>query len=200
MLGLYYQSRRLQEIRSRTMRTKVIYKVDRFDLGEISVYCEKEDAWLSVGYIHPVINMKGVSIWEWIEAAKYLRERHSEQEKLSANVVSKALLIIKQTADVVTKRAEIGAPYFTSAMYEETNRNFFTTFDISDHGQYDYSDSDFIEWALCFESANDQIDFDMSIQIGNSHASEPTPSISHHSDNKLTIIEQIQSIVWDRED
>lgn len=123
-MGLHFQSPALQRLRSVVGQKQVAIRVNRHDLGAISV--QQENGWITVPCVfHEIV---GTSIWEWIAAAQDLQRRNAELATLSKDTVRQAMADIRQTADMATKRAEIGASVMTQADIEKAEHELFRAF------------------------------------------------------------------------
>lgn len=132
LLGLHYQSPELQILRRAVGQTLVMIKVDRFDLGQISV--RVNDTWLSVEYRHQGIDMKGVSYWEWMAAVQSLRRHNADMSALSVSVVQTALASVRDTAEMARQRAELGSPILTAEDFEKADYQLSKAFAFVDDG------------------------------------------------------------------
>jgi len=124
-LGLHYQSLDLQKLRFGVGQKLVSIRVNRHDLGAISVR-QQDGGWISVPCVFKEI--AGTSVWEWIGAAQDLQRRHADMTSLSKDIVRQAMDDLRQTAAMATKRAEIGEPILTLADLEKAERELFRSF------------------------------------------------------------------------
>jgi putative transposase len=127
ILGLQYQSAALQKLRSSVRQKLVTIRVNRYDLGYISV--QSGEGWLSVPCVFSEIS--GMSIREWMAAAKDLRRKNAEMASLDKDIVRQAMDDLRQCADMAVKRAEIGEPIMSSEDLEKAERELFRAFEIS---------------------------------------------------------------------
>lgn len=132
ILGLHYQSPALQMLRRAVGQQKVMVRVDRHDLGEISVHMG--DGWLSIPFARQGMDLKGVSYWEWLAASRHLAHRNADMSKLSAPTVMAALRSVRETADMAIVRAELGTPILTQEELDRADRELFRVFDFVDGG------------------------------------------------------------------
>lgn len=124
-LGLHYQSPDLQKLRLTVGQKPVSIRVNRHDLGAISVQ-QQDGGWISVPCAFKEV--AGTSVWEWIAAAQDLQRRHADMASLSKDIVREAMDDLRQTAAMATKRAEIGEPVLTLADLERAERELFRSF------------------------------------------------------------------------
>lgn len=127
ILGLQYQSAALQKLRSSVRQKPIAIRVNRYDLGYISV--RHGEGWLSVPCVFPEIG--GTSIREWVAAAKDLRRKNAEMASLDKDIVRQAMDDLRQYADMAVKRAEIGEPIMSPEDMERAERELFRVFEIS---------------------------------------------------------------------
>lgn len=132
VLGLDYQSEELQRFRHSIRQKLAMVRVNRFDLGAISVWTK--DGWLTVPPADDTLRLDGVTCWEWVAAAKDLRRRNAEMAQLAAGTVATALASIRQTAEMAVARAELGSPVMTGEAFEKLDRDLFRTFGFAAHG------------------------------------------------------------------
>jgi len=144
ILGIHYQSRALQNLRRTVGQRDVLVRVDRFDLGEISV--RTKDGWLTVKPAIDRLNLSGVTYWEWVAAWSDLRRKNVDVAKLSLDVVHAAIESIRGTAEMARQRAELGSPVLTFEEFEKIDRQIFPDFgqggedDASDDGDILFGD------------------------------------------------------------
>ncbi|TWB64234.1 Mu transposase C-terminal domain-containing protein [Nitrospirillum viridazoti] len=130
ILGIHYQSPELQRLRRSTPEVEV--RVDRFDLGEISV--RAGDGWLTVKPVVPGLNLHRVTWWEWTAATADLRRRHADTANLDISVVREALSAIRGEGLAAARRAELGSPIIDADALERAERTLFETFAFRDDG------------------------------------------------------------------
>lgn len=128
ILGLHYQSRELQELRRTVGQKPVAVRVNRHDLGEISV--RTENGWMAVKFQRRGMDMAGISIWEWMTAAQSLRRQNAEFAKVNVDVVRKALDSIRGTVDMAIERAELASPIITPEAMARLDHQLFKAFNF----------------------------------------------------------------------
>lgn len=124
VLGLNYQSEPLQRLRRDARQKPVLVRIDRADLGYVSV--RTKDGWLTVAC--QKAGFDGVSVPEWLAAQKAMRREHANMAKLSEEIVFKALRDIRKFSDGATERAGIASPIMTSTDIDRFERGLFRTF------------------------------------------------------------------------
>lgn len=105
-MGIYYQSRELQQIRKRLGNVQVRFRVDRFNVWGIS-------AWDGTQWITVPARLKlpeNVSIWEWVEACRQLRKVHAENAEVGLSIVLDAVNALRESGEAAMLRAELGSP------------------------------------------------------------------------------------------
>ncbi|TWB12967.1 putative transposase [Nitrospirillum amazonense] len=130
VLGIHYQSPELQRLRRSTPEVEV--RVDRFDLGEISV--KAGDGWLTVKPAVPGLNLHRVTWWEWTATAADLRRRHADAASLGIPVVREALSTIRREGLAAAERAELGSPIIGEEALERAEKDLFLSFAFQDDG------------------------------------------------------------------
>ncbi|KQX43247.1 MULTISPECIES: Mu transposase C-terminal domain-containing protein [unclassified Ensifer] len=85
-LGIHYQSRELQHIRRRRRNPEVLIRIDRQNLGAVSVW--DGDGWVSVPAVHE--EFRGMSYWAWSAACSELRKKNLQEAELSRSTLRKA--------------------------------------------------------------------------------------------------------------
>lgn len=124
VLGLDYQSEPLQRLRRTARQKPVLVRVDKSDLGYVSV--RTNDGWLTVACQRT--GFDGVSVAEWLAAQKAMRREHADMAKLSEEIVFKALRDIRKFSDAANERAAIASPIMGSDDIERFERGLFRTF------------------------------------------------------------------------
>ena len=135
-MGLDYQSIELQNLRVRLGRKNVEFRVDRHNLGAISIQVGAERALVPCVFSE----MSGVSLYEWIAAAEEMRRRRADCSVMSRNTVQQALSDIRSLADMATKRAEIGQPVMSQETLDQAERDLFRAFSFADRADSDDED------------------------------------------------------------
>lgn len=127
-LGLHYQSPELQKLRSAIGQKAVAIRVNRYELGSISV--QQGNGWISVPCVFSEVT--GTSLREWIAAAQDLQRRNADTAALDKTLAQEAMADMRQTAAMATKRAELGEPVLTLAELEKVERELFRSFSFAD--------------------------------------------------------------------
>jgi len=133
VFGLHYQHPDIQNLRQAAYGEEVKIRVDPQDLGAISVFTG--DEWITVPYCRRGIDMRGVTLSQWLAAAKDLARHHAELNKLSVSVVNRALIAAKATAEEAAARTGIASPDLTPEMLAAAEAEFFRAFDFADVGE-----------------------------------------------------------------
>lgn len=111
-LGIPYQSPALQTL-LRKERQRVLIRVDRYDLGQISVW--GGDGWVSVDAQGD--DFKGMSVWTWRAACLELRKLNLSKAKLNRGVLRKAKSDLESKADHLRLVAGIDSPILTDEKF-----------------------------------------------------------------------------------
>lgn len=112
-MGIHYQSAALQALR-RNRHSKVLIRVDHYDLGEISVWAG--DGWLSVKAVYD--EFQGMSIWVWTALCDELRRRNLEKAKLARATIRKAKEALRAEGKIARLEAGIDNPVASDSQYE----------------------------------------------------------------------------------
>ncbi|MEA1647816.1 Mu transposase C-terminal domain-containing protein [Nitrospirillum sp. BR 11164] len=149
VLGIHYQSRELQQLR-RTFRNQAVrVRVDRFDLGAISVQAP-DGQWLSVKPAVGGLDLAGVTWREWRAATEELRRRHADMAKASASAVNAAILAIRDSSTAAAERAELGKVILRGEDFDAFDRKLGKPFEFVTGGQgieeSDGEDDDIFGW------------------------------------------------------
>ncbi|MGB3486980.1 MAG: Mu transposase C-terminal domain-containing protein [Xanthobacteraceae bacterium] len=131
-LGHHYQSSELQRIR-RVVRSKPVnIRVDRNNIGHVSVRSDTatsaDTGWITVPCVTP--GYDNVSVEHWIRTASVLRQQNADMAKLAEPVVQQALREIQEFSQAATRRANIAWPVLSPTDYEHVNRDLFRNFDF----------------------------------------------------------------------
>lgn len=129
-LGIPYQSAELQTL-LRTERRKVLIRVDRYDLGQISVWTG--EGWISVDAEGD--DFKGMSVWTWRAACLELRKLNLGKAKLNRGVLRKATSDLESRADHLRMVAGIDRPIMTDEKFSAWEREMDQCVELVDtHG------------------------------------------------------------------
>ncbi|WP_341987771.1 Mu transposase C-terminal domain-containing protein [Azorhizobium sp. AG788] len=127
VLGLNYQSVELQKLRRLKRSGKVRVRIDRADIGHISV--EKDvGEWLTVECIQH--GFDGVSAHQWMLAAERVRRRNANLAKVSETIVFETLAEIEGIARAAEARAGIESSLLDHKGIEAFERTFTKAFDF----------------------------------------------------------------------
>lgn len=127
-LGLHYQNAELQKLRFAIGQKSVAIRVNRYDLGSISV--QQGNGWISVPCVFSEI--AGTSVYDWIAASQDLQRRNADTAALDKSSVQEAMADMRQTAAMATKRGELGEPVLTLANLEKVEHELFRSFAFAD--------------------------------------------------------------------
>lgn len=125
VLGLNFQSMELQKLRRKIRNEKVRIRIDRSDIGHISVEMGPGE-WLTVECVRD--GFDGVSAKHWMLAAKRLRRRNADVAKLSEADVFNALAEIHAVARAAEARMGIEASLLDHKGIERFEREFAKAF------------------------------------------------------------------------
>lgn len=158
VLGLHYQSPQLQKLRGTVGQKPVLIRVDRYDLGSISV--RVGEGWMSVPCVFP--EMAGASWWEWIAATEDLHRRHADMAALAQDVVLRAVTDVRGTAEMAAVRAELGTPVLTEEAFKKVEHRLFRSFAFAGTGGEPDAD------LLGADASSDEVDTDVlpTAQVG----------------------------------
>lgn len=132
-LGIRYQSPALQILRRQMGQRPVEIRVDRWDLSSISVRNEK-GGWIVCDARFD--GLQNVSIWQWTETVRDLRERNEHLAALSRHHVLGAVRTLSGAAAAAVERAEIANPIVTSKTFDHWEKVLFRSFAFADDGAY----------------------------------------------------------------
>lgn len=131
VLGLNYQSVELQKLRRLKPNGKVRVRIDRADIGHISVE-KAAGEWLTVECVRH--GFDGVSARQWMLAAERMRRRNADLAKVSEAAVFEALVEIEGSARAAEARAGIESSLLDHKSIAEFERAFTKAFDF-DRGE-----------------------------------------------------------------
>ncbi|MBV7521158.1 Mu transposase C-terminal domain-containing protein [Ensifer sp. ENS12] len=112
-LGIHYQSRELQHIRRRRRNPEVLVRIDRQNLGAVSVW--DGDGWVSVPAVHE--EFKGMSYWAWSAACSELRKKNLEKAELSRPTLRKAKADLAAHGEMMKIEAGLSHEGLTEDVY-----------------------------------------------------------------------------------
>lgn len=105
-LGLHYNCGDLQALRVQKNVGTVRIRINRFDIGKISVW--NDHGWLTVGANHDIPG--DVSIWEWIGAARDLEATHQANAERNLSAMFAAINRLRESGEAAYARAEFATP------------------------------------------------------------------------------------------
>jgi putative transposase len=117
----------------------VLIRVDRTDLSRISVRPKPgpdtvtDMGWISVDCL--TSGFQGVSVEQWMRAARVLRQKHANMAKLTEHIVQQALRDIAEFSQMATKRAGIASPLLTTHDIQKFDRDVVRNFDFVRGGE-----------------------------------------------------------------
>ncbi|MGU3493955.1 Mu transposase C-terminal domain-containing protein [Xanthobacteraceae bacterium A53D] len=127
VFGLNYQSVELQKLRRLKPNGKVRVRIDRADIGHISVE-KSTGGWLTVERLRH--GFDGVSARQWMLAAERLRRRNADLAKVSEAAVFEALAEIEGSARAAEARAGIESSLLDHKSIAAFERAFTKAFDF----------------------------------------------------------------------
>ncbi|RVK42992.1 hypothetical protein CN163_00085 [Sinorhizobium meliloti] len=113
-LGIQYQSQFIQELRRRDPRLRYAIRVDRLNLGEISLW--QGEGWVRVPAVHE--EFKGMSIWTWMAACEKHRLLNAEKATLSRDTLRKTKEWLQNQGQMARLEAELGTGFVTDEDFE----------------------------------------------------------------------------------
>jgi len=124
--GLYYQSKALQQAR-RSIRDKyALVRVDTEDLGCVSV--KTDEGWITVPC--STEGFEGVSLMHWQQGQAALRRKYASVAALSEDIVTKALLDIREEVEQLRLASNVPSPIMSSENLITFNRDLERGFDM----------------------------------------------------------------------
>jgi len=132
-LGIRFQSPALQVLRREMGQKPVEIRVDRWDLSSISVRT-KNGGWIVCNARFD--GLQNVSVWQWTEAVRDIRERNAHLAGLSRHYVLGAVRTLSEAAAEAVERAEIANPILTAKTFDRWEKALFQSFAFADDGAY----------------------------------------------------------------
>ncbi|MER0240070.1 Mu transposase C-terminal domain-containing protein [Fulvimarina sp. MAC8] len=132
-LGIRFQSQALQILRREMGQKPVEIRIDRWDLSSISVRTKK-GGWIVCNARFS--GLENVSVWQWTEAVRDLRERNQHLASLSRHHVLGAVRTLSEAAAAAIERAEIANPILTAKTFDRWEKALFQSFAFADDGAY----------------------------------------------------------------
>ena len=102
-LGIWYNSQAIQDHRRKADECDLEIRIEAGDIGVASV--RLPDGWHSVRATHP--QLAGVHLDDWIDARKRLKQKFSDEAKLTEGIVFAALDEIRNLSKTARQRASI---------------------------------------------------------------------------------------------
>lgn len=127
-LGLHYQSLQLQQYRRQVNQQPVLIRVDPQNLGEISFLTD--EGWMSAACVQEFAH--GLTVAEWMAAARRMRERFASQAALKRPVVIEAIKAIREMSAAAMARAGLASPVMTEEEFRKAELDLYRTFRIRD--------------------------------------------------------------------
>ncbi len=109
--SIWYQSDAIQAMRRQNPKVKVLVRVDRFDLGEISVWDGR--GWLRAPAVHE--EFTGMSIWVWAAACERHRLLNREKASIGRETLLKTKQWLQAQGQMARIEAELGSGFITDA-------------------------------------------------------------------------------------
>lgn len=123
---IHYNSPRLQEVRKRLGNVDMKFKVDRFDLSQISVLLDRR--WITVDARLPI--PPGLALSEWMRAIQLIGDQHAANARIHVSTVLRAVNDLRETGEFAMERAELGSPVMDDARAARFNERLFAGFEI----------------------------------------------------------------------
>jgi putative transposase len=134
IMGIYYQSKALQQLRKAVGQVPISVKVDRYDLSEISVWNQEVEAWMHVPPSATDLELRGVTYWEWVAAARDLQRKNIDTSNLASGTVYRAIQDIRQESDEAIQRAGLHSHIMNLDDLNRVERDHFATFNYVSSG------------------------------------------------------------------
>lgn len=128
-LGIPYQSVALQAL-LRKKKQKVLIRVDRFDLGAISVW--DGEGWVTVAASAP--EFRGMNIWTWRATLLELRKLNLESARMSRATLRKARAELEAKGEIMALEAGIDSPILTDERFQAWEKAMDRSIEIVDCG------------------------------------------------------------------
>ncbi|MGI0526563.1 Mu transposase C-terminal domain-containing protein [Rhizobium giardinii] len=129
-LGVPYQSAALQAL-FRRRKQRVLIRVDRFDLGEISVW--NGEGWTSVPAVTD--DFKGMSVWTWRALCIGLRKLNLKKAQVSSANLRKAKADLDAKAEILRLEAGLDSPILSDEKFRAWDREMDRCVEVvKDHG------------------------------------------------------------------
>jgi putative transposase len=137
-LGIRYSSEAMQQLFRHKEDTEVEIRVDRFDLGKISVYHDK--GWLSVRSVHP--EFAGMSVWMWMAFNRRLKLLNRERGEVPRAIALRTKEWLRNQVMVKNAEAELGTSVLDDEQYRKWEKKLAYEVDIVDDGTPFNDDAD----------------------------------------------------------
>ena len=132
-LGIRFQSPALQILRREMGQRPVEIRINRWDLSSISARTKK-GGWIVCDARFD--GLQDVSIWQWTEAVRDIRERNQHLANVSRPIVLGAVRRLSDAAAAAVERAEIANPIVTSETFDFWEKTLFRSFSFADDGSF----------------------------------------------------------------
>ncbi|URK89281.1 Mu transposase C-terminal domain-containing protein (plasmid) [Rhizobium sp. RCAM05350] len=126
-LGIPYTSVALQSL-FRKKKQRVLMRVDRYDLGEVSVW--NGEGWTSVPAVSK--EFKGMTVWTWRVLCLSLKKLNLDSAKMSADILRKAKADLAEKAEILHLEAGLDSPILTDEKFQAWEREMDRCVEIVD--------------------------------------------------------------------
>lgn len=154
-MGINYQSSALQSLRRNKRKAEIQVRVDRQDLGKISVWTG--EGWLAVPAVDE--EFQGMSIWVWTVLSETLRKNNVDRARVNRGTVRRAKKAIRSKAQIARLEAGIDTPIVTGDEFAYWEKRLDMRLDITD-AKVDHDDFD--DFASLPEAFLDTFGIDMT--------------------------------------
>ncbi|WDZ79135.1 Mu transposase C-terminal domain-containing protein (plasmid) [Ensifer adhaerens] len=127
-LGIHYQSHFIQKLRRDDPRVRYTIRVDRHDLGEISL--RHGEGWVRVPAVYD--EFKGMSIWTWMAACERHRLLNAENAKLARETLRKTKEWLQSQGQMARLEAELGSGFVTDEDFERFEKKLDHAVNLSE--------------------------------------------------------------------
>lgn len=135
-LAINYNSDELQQIRRSPGGNEVSFYVDRNDLGTISVW--NNDRWLEVPC--SVENFSRISLLQWLEVSKVLRNRYAGNAEIRTSIIFEALHAMQKVSDDAMTLMGVLPQVPTAQQLADLERNLYWGLSVTDDAVPDLED------------------------------------------------------------
>ncbi len=127
-LGLTYDSRQIRTAFKRKAGTKVVCRLDRQDIGEISAWVD--GAWVKVPCKYP--ELKGVSFAKWVAVCQKLKLFNRENASVPRKVFAETMSYMEKQAELAWLSAGLDSPIIDEEVLARVDRAFDRGFKFDD--------------------------------------------------------------------